>query len=349
MTEIQSRPLDDRGKQVMLDVLHRFEAENNALDSHSEEEEENDLAQRLGNVDLNTLDNDTLWEKLSLQERTAFEAMLLQLEHPDQQQDLLDSLGLSPNAYSPWWEAYTPPVSLVQLLGEAEAPSTPSTPSTALPSLADLPRYSDLMPGKDLHPRLVWTTLHIGMTYCYLMRQCLGEPEEDQPNTLHVLEQLSASVLFSKDQPVYTSAAHVAAEIAERVVGLETPSSSSSAACSTSRYSLLVSLCLSDALALLGKPQGLARAISEVWRLLETACAVSCSGREKKRIRLASHKAHFHRAVAGALGKDGEAVLQQSLVMEQQRIEMEQRSFERHQKVAMEALHKLQPKITELS
>ncbi|KAI9009367.1 hypothetical protein CLU79DRAFT_774819 [Phycomyces nitens] len=326
--EINSRSDKDESKQKMLQLLQRFEAENTSNHDNleeEEEEEEEDLAQRLRNLNVETADPDILWDKLSSEERQEFEMMLKQLE---MEEDMAwSSLGLKP--YEPWWEINP---SLVQEVGLDNDNDIPN-----------LPNFNRLVgQGKAPNPVIQWTMLHIGMTYCYLMRHCMGDlTEGDVFDTLDILKHLSRSVLFSTDPPTFGREMDVVVDLVDQIMSLD-PNNKD-----PKRRSQLMILCLKDGLRLL-ESNYMVRALHALWEFLNNL-------EQKRRVSLAVRKVYFHIAAADYIitldSQSGRIdLLKQVLLTAQEKIRSDDMAFEQEYNAAIEARKRNSscPKIVQL-
>ncbi|KAL0079419.1 hypothetical protein F4703DRAFT_1193684 [Phycomyces blakesleeanus] len=342
--EIQSRNDTEQSKQKMLQLLQRFEEENkNSLDGEDEDDEDededkDDLAQRLGDLNIETADAGQLWNKLSSQERDDFEMMLKQLENED---TAWSSLELRP--YEPWWEINQ---SLVQEIGQdnvaQENTSTKSKQSGA-PEVPKVPSYSRLI-GSDKapNPAVMWTMLHTGMTYCYLMRHCMGDLNDGNVlDTLDTLEHLSRSVLFSTDPPPFSREMDVVVDLVEQILSLDSRDSKKNKKDPKRRSQLMV-LCLSDGLRLL-EANHMVRALGGLWQFLKDLSSIKSMDKiQKRRVALAVRKVYFHIAATDyIITRDSQSgritLLKQALLTAQEKIRSDDRAFEREYSAAIAA------------
>ncbi|KAG0168790.1 hypothetical protein DFQ28_001926 [Apophysomyces sp. BC1034] len=337
--EIQSRNLDDAGRRRMMEMLQRFESENDAA-AEEEDEDENDeenFAKRFSELDIENADASDLWEKLLPEERIEFEKLISNME---QQQSDVDWLELP--EYKPWWQQSR---KMVQFADE-----TSNVPELPLP----LPDFTTMYKSTAKPSvRLVWNLLNIIMTYCYLMRHSMGEPFEDADNTVKVVESLS--VLFSTATDcAYSTVADVLVDMVERINSLEKESSQQLSSHYSNKQSELQVMLLDDILALLEKKDFI-RAIGDMWRILDH----TSKRMKKKRVTLAARKAYFYLAFAAHTDQptvDNEANgfenLKIAIVTERERVRLDKEAFNRQKLAAESAMERIEnlgkPKISEL-
>jgi len=88
----------------MMDLLKRFEEENENDSFQDDTEDDDDIARRLQGLDLESSSSDAIWSKLTPAERDKF---LKALNNPSSElaQQLLASEELEKQRQEPWWEA----------------------------------------------------------------------------------------------------------------------------------------------------------------------------------------------------------------------------------------------------
>ncbi|KAI8384804.1 uncharacterized protein BYT42DRAFT_512541 [Radiomyces spectabilis] len=324
--EIQSRDLDQDGKRQMLELLRRFEAENDTAQLEEEEgekDEEDDLLERFGNLDIEKADMDEIWDKLTEKERQEFQSLL------SQETAAADMLSLPP--YQPWWEQ-NDSSSLIHDLTDAEDQVDKGNSVPPLPVVAE---FESLFKGKP-SLQLTWNMMNIAMTYCYAMRRTLGTLEEDLADTVHVIETVSAPVLFRFSGACdYAKVEDVAADAVEGILRLENDMQGS-------RRTQLTLLLLNDLLQLLqhSQRQDLVRALGHLWQTLQTASQQL----KKKKISLAARKAYFHVSFAIQASKQQGLSFMESMVRaERDRLRVDEETFTRQERAAAEALKHTPP------
>jgi hypothetical protein len=133
------------------------EEEEEAVDSDDAELEE-DLAERLKNVDLNNAD--ALWECLTEQERLEFEGMLQSGE-----------IGKIVPVVKPWWECKT----RKKLVEEVGAEATPGTTETEIPAVLTSIKTFDQLSPKPPADCVMHNLTNLLAAYAYTIRYFNGD------------------------------------------------------------------------------------------------------------------------------------------------------------------------------
>ncbi|CAO3577344.1 unnamed protein product [Absidia cylindrospora] len=346
MAEMRSMDSDDLNKTSMQKILNKFEAENDQLNAHEQQQSlvrnESDntlktLEQQFEDMDIAKTDASLIWDLLSPQERHDFQALM--------KMDAWQGLDLP--EYEPWW---TVPVSVVTDLdsdhgddiGVSDIPPLP----TAIPALSAILKSPPA-------PHLIFHLLHVLMTYAYLARQTMGDLADDIEYGVQSTYCLSHAVLFStatNSNNPFQGIGDVLTDIRRQINDLEHQNSITSSA--------LDIMLLQDAEYLLthGKDYAI-RALGEIYQLLDHASkdktlvlpslssSSTSAAATRKKVGLAARKAYFFMAYANHLKHSQEEDQQQHvelLVMairtEYRRLQHDQDVFDAHRKVAKDAL-----------
>ncbi|KAI8141115.1 hypothetical protein BJV82DRAFT_715325 [Fennellomyces sp. T-0311] len=311
--EIRSRGMSEADKQNMLQLLRRFEAENDELATQDDDNDSvDDLQQRFATIDLDNADTEAIWDLLSEEERKEFEALLSNQE----------SMPLP--EYQPWWKEATSQV--IQEVGEGPEVSVPKLPSS-LPDLEAMMKGNPPGPESDL----VWSLMHSVMTYCYLMRHCLGDIREDVKDTVSALSKLSRKTLFSTAPGcAYTNASDATFDLVDDILEYEQRQNSQ-------REPLMLML-LGDFLSLLERHDYVVRAMTDLWQLLELSVKRT-SKTERKAYFSASRKAYFYVGYAVYLSRNhGLGRLKLSAMAEREGLLLEEQRFNRERRAAEDAI-----------
>ncbi|KAF7342012.1 hypothetical protein MVEN_01788400 [Mycena venus] len=172
-------------RQQMLELLKRFEEESAAVEDELEHEDENDLARRLENVDLESTSPDHLWNLLTPSEREKF---LKVMEDPSSEValQLLASEELEVEKQEPWWTA--------EDLSEPPTKhyGAPPDPIEVPPSLTTPNRTA---------PSLIYNICAVFITYAYATRHLSASPLSTAPEP----DAEAARALFAELTPFLTS------------------------------------------------------------------------------------------------------------------------------------------------
>ena len=186
LREIQNEPCE---KEKMLEMLQRFEDENQPGDGEGE-----DLAERLECLDLDS-DTDKIWHKLTPSERREFHKML-----EDGQ------LGNMVELWEPWW---TKP-SLVEEVG-VEAVSKPSVCPKMVDSVGDIDTLFKGSPSDSIK----YSIVNLLYGYAYICRLYNGDQysvvDESVANFLAIARAVGKRN-FENSTEAVESSMHVAAD-----------------------------------------------------------------------------------------------------------------------------------------
>ncbi|KAI9266478.1 hypothetical protein BDA99DRAFT_558556 [Phascolomyces articulosus] len=353
--EIRSRGTSDEEKQKMLQLLRRFEAENDQLaTTHNEEEmdekEDNDsmddLHDRFATIDLDKADSEAIWALLSDQERKEFEALLQFQQQQGDSHEGLDDIPIP--EYHPWWNNETigsnKKVVIQELENEQEEEEEENT-FPELPSpLPDLQTMMKSPPGPESD--LVWSLMHTAMVYCYVMRHFLGDIREDVKDTVAVVSTLCKATLFSSTPGyAYRNPTEALYDLVDEIMDYEEQEASD-----RSRRVPLMIVLLEDCLSLMKKQDSMVRAISDLWRLLESGTK-KMDKTHRNACFLATRKSYFYLGYAVYLSRNHGLERVKVLAMaEKERLVLEDQAFDRQRKAAEQAVELQQkqtkPKIT---
>lgn len=323
--EIQSRGgVDTEEKRQMLDLLRRFEAENDEIleddDDDDDDNQADDLAERLATLDIETADPAEIWSRLSAKERTAFEQLL---QNHANVNDLLTE-------YEPWWCSHDVAPRIQALDDDDDYVTT-----TNIPQLPDpLPNIESMV--KTIHPDLGWYLCSILMSYCYMMRHFMGDVREDVPSTITCLEE--TSILFSGKTQL-SSMEDVLVDLMDRLRDSDQAAANKE----------LIVMLLDDVIQLLEAPSSMyaVLAMADVDRLLHDGIKYYSTKKDKRakhKVFLAEKKAHFYLAYAVHVVKHEEMrrrmvpLLLVALKTERERMTMDHRVFQQSQHAARTAL-----------
>ncbi|CAG8709388.1 12471_t:CDS:2, partial [Cetraspora pellucida] len=102
MDEIKSQRVNEDDKKKVLDMLRRFEQESDEMSREAMEmvdEDYDDITDRFNDLDIDSADVETIWSKLTPQERAEFQQKFVDCK-PENFLELIDELPL----WKPWWE-----------------------------------------------------------------------------------------------------------------------------------------------------------------------------------------------------------------------------------------------------
>ncbi|CEI92788.1 hypothetical protein RMCBS344292_07040 [Rhizopus microsporus] len=318
--EIKSRDIDKESKNKMLEMLKRLEEEK-AEEDVLEDDEYDELLEKFNDLDIDNADPELIWNMLSEKERQEFRSMVSKLDDTWHRFDLPD--------YIPWWMIIQQ--SRIQDMTES------TSDDHRIPQLPDnLPDFNKMIqPSTRGSPHLIWNMIHILATYSYLMRHSMGELLEDIQDTVHVIETVSAEILFSTAASCPFGSIHeVIDDIVERILRFQEQSSPAKRrmAAVTARYDLKI-LIIHDLLKLVPERK---RAMFDFWHALDQIS----KKRKKRSVGLAVRKLYFYWAAACAF-EDMELVLA-SLRSILSKIEIEKTNFEQDREAAQRAIREYQ-------
>ncbi|KAI7856777.1 hypothetical protein BDC45DRAFT_566844 [Circinella umbellata] len=350
--EIRSRGTSEEDKQNMLQLLRRFEAENDQQATklgtdEDEDEEEEDLHERFANIDLDNADEDAIWALLSEEERKEFES-LLQHHHENG-----DDSSIPLPEYHPWWKeennGFNKKVKIIMQDDDDEEEERNAIPKLPTP-LPDLEAMMKPKSPPGLESDLIWSLMHTTMVYCYVMRHFLGDIREEVKDTLFVVSKLSKSTLFSSTPGyAYGNPTEVLYDLVNDILDYEEEDSESN---NMSRRTGLMLVLLDDSLSVLEKQDAVIRAMGDLWELLE-AGTKKVDKTARKSCFLAARKAYFYLAYAVYISKNHGLERMKLLAMaERERLLLEEQAFDRQRKIAEQAIEMQQkqnkPKITDV-
>ncbi|XP_042210516.1 zinc finger HIT domain-containing protein 2-like [Homarus americanus] len=178
--ELGSGTVSEESRQKMMEILQRVKAgesglgedEDEPLDSDDDEDEE-DLNVRMADVDLN--DSDTVWKKLTEEERQEFRELI----NKGALEDLIPP-------WSPWWEQEVPKVQEIK-------PGSQSPPGRTAdcPEVIEVPLLSEVMKASPA-PCIPFNILNVLSAYAWTVRLFNGDHQESS------LDATEAILLLSK-------------------------------------------------------------------------------------------------------------------------------------------------------
>ncbi|KAG9122374.1 hypothetical protein FRC07_001297 [Ceratobasidium sp. 392] len=187
--QIQGEPArSNEDKRQMLELLKRFEEE---AEESDQPEDTDDIAFRLRGIDLDSANYDTLWERLTEEEKQDF-LKIIKNPSSEKSKRLFSTKELTEK---PWWESDAAP--------EGKAPVIRSIPPTMLEST-------------KFNPMLLYNVFHVSLSYAYTIRTFgvsrLG-PANHEPSTAqeeteefnHILFPLSPFLMDRKSTLTFTS------------------------------------------------------------------------------------------------------------------------------------------------
>lgn len=181
---LQNERVDEDTRQKTLEIIKRsaaMDAEEDALGSDDEEDEEDDMAKRFEGIDLEVdeLDEATVAEilnRLTDKERSEFEGLV----------ETGEILNLIPGHefWTPWWTTYKPV--LVQEVGAANGNKDSNVPEIA----HSIPLLSSLS-SKPISPLVRHSIANVLISFCYVCRYFNGEVHKNPHEA--IAELLGAS------------------------------------------------------------------------------------------------------------------------------------------------------------
>lgn len=246
--ELKSQPIDASKREHMLRQLRAFEEGNeDFVDSDDEEEDdENDISRRFDDLDIDSADVQSIWDRLTPEEQQKFFNMI-DSRNPELEQVL--------KMYVPWWETPYELVKEVDSTAEDDSNKPPELPET-------LPTFDAQVISRPTFG-LILNLIHCLMVYAYLQRHSLGELHDSaQMQELDdVYCTIASEVLFTPDpSDAYSTMSDVAIEMAEN--------SRSNEWNRTDLYSY-AAFYIKDAIALFANPTYMQAALSDLYRFAE--------------------------------------------------------------------------------
>ncbi|KAL5492134.1 hypothetical protein ACEPAI_3581 [Sanghuangporus weigelae] len=166
-SEIRTQPsASTEERRRMLEMLRQFEQEGMDEDLLEGEEEngEDDLAERLGGIDLESASASDIWNTLTPEERATF---LRKIQDPTSSsaQDLLRNAGDELKMVLPWWEAPE---------AHPEATSVPLDNTKSYgsrPAMEEIPKtLLSRQAGPETGPPLLYNICAVFVAYAYVTR-----------------------------------------------------------------------------------------------------------------------------------------------------------------------------------
>ncbi|TFK51937.1 hypothetical protein OE88DRAFT_1734950 [Heliocybe sulcata] len=210
----------------MMDLLKRFEEDSldddgdimKVLGDDGQEEDENDLAGRLGKVDLDSVPPEELWSMLTPEEREKF---IKAVDDPnsDLAQQLFASEELENVRIDPWWE--DPDASVAQ---EEEQVTTSATANSRLrkrygkkPEMSICVPTSMVKPIPASSPSLLYNACALCVAYAFTTRHLAISPLSSSPtDATDVLSPLIPFLVERKSTLVYSNLSDVVTDLWSR-------------------------------------------------------------------------------------------------------------------------------------
>ncbi|GBC06352.1 hypothetical protein RclHR1_06790006 [Rhizophagus clarus] len=269
--EIKSQRVDDEQKQKMLNMLNKFEKENDEMareeieSNDKDDEVDNDISFRFRNIDLASADFDTVWNKLTLEEKEEFEQKYI--NGKSDLSELSDELLL----WKPWWEITTEYnnrkkevlTSKIVELNEDESgfdydsDDSGGDLANRPPIISDIKNLEDLIKTTP-NPAISLNLLNILYAYAYTCRTFNGDVFENPAESCKVLWDLSP-ILATNGNLVYESISQAIA--ASSSLTFQNPIYSQ-----PQEFSYLI---LDDIVNLLSSTNNVLAALSDLYRLFQ--------------------------------------------------------------------------------
>ncbi|KAH8116508.1 hypothetical protein DFH11DRAFT_1506044 [Phellopilus nigrolimitatus] len=205
-------------------MLSKFEhdalEQDESFEDNDEDEEGDDLAGRLGGVDLDSISSTDLWSLLSPAERDSF---LKAVRNPRSAsaQELLQAVDVQSDVILPWWEA---PEALTN--EEPVEDASKSKKYGKRPVVAQLPVSLLRRPqGPDAGPPLLYNICAVLTAYAYVTRHFGASPlcslREDSASARQLMRALVPSLADRHSRVLFDSMDAVVTDLWPRLVGTE--------------------------------------------------------------------------------------------------------------------------------
>ncbi|CAB4398142.1 unnamed protein product [Rhizophagus irregularis] len=341
--EIKSQRVDDDQKQKMLNMLNKFEKENDEMareemESNDKDLVDNDISERFRDIDLASADFDTVWSKLTPAEKEEFEQKYV--NGKSDLSELSDELLL----WKPWWEITTEynnrkkevlSSKIIELNEDENVLEYESDDSGG--DLADRPLIiTDIKNLEDLikttpNPAISLNLLNILYAYAYTCRTFNGDIFEHPEESCKVLWDLSP-ILANNDNLVYESISQAIA--ASSSLTFQNPIYSQ-----PQEFSYLI---LDDIVNLLSSTNNVLAALSDLYRLFQQVGSETItkkSARQRKieqRLFSTEKKIYFYivyvNYLSQQLGSSFLEALREGIELERQEQLKEIKDYKRDQK-----------------
>ncbi|CAG8623080.1 15414_t:CDS:2, partial [Dentiscutata erythropus] len=207
MEEIKSQRVDEDDKKKMIDLLRRFEQEGDEMSREAMEmadEDYDDITDRFNDLDIDSADIETIWSKLTPQERAEFQEKFID-GRPENLLELIDELPL----WKPWWEhSSSNGDKIVEIspqiiedetqLSEYSQTKSKDTLSQRPQILSDIKKVEDLT-KKSPNPALTLNLINILYAYAYICRMFNGSIHENVQDSINVIWELSPVLNTTKN------------------------------------------------------------------------------------------------------------------------------------------------------
>ncbi|KAJ1942518.1 Zinc finger HIT domain-containing protein 2, partial [Linderina pennispora] len=184
--ELKTRQADDDVKKKMHELLQQYH-QGTLEDADSDEQEEEDIAERMEGLNLDNASVDDIWKRMSEDERQEFLKLV-------NQGDLASVLP----AWVPWWQ-------------QSDKPGVVEVGQDDYQAIATIPKISECaVPvqslAKKVHPSVLYQIAQLALAYAYMMRHLNGDSRGK--NITDAFQDLVtvSPLLSSKEADVYTNA-----------------------------------------------------------------------------------------------------------------------------------------------
>ncbi|CAG8520391.1 13644_t:CDS:2 [Acaulospora morrowiae] len=316
LEEIGSQHVDDNQKEKMLEMLRRFEQEGDEMAREellSSDDEKEDFVARFKDINIESTDFKTIWNKLTPHERDEFKSKISNT-NPDNLLELTKELPL----WKPWWEDLTTSKSqkIIELDGSNDKDSKSSSEVRSVKDtnrpliLKDIGRLEDLT-NKSPNPNLAFNLVNIlypkyhpnyVYAYAYACRIFNGDIYENPEESILVIWSLSP-ILSINESLMYESVSQALA-ISNSII-LQNPS--------YTQPPEFLHLILSDIIHLLTSLDNVLASLSDLYNLFHQpsinktfASSSPTSKSYKRKIFLTQKKIYFYLAYTNSLRRTDE-------------------------------------------
>lgn len=170
--ELSSSGQDSEGRKQMMEALQRLHEEGVGDDLLDSDDEEEDLASRLENIDLNNAEQ--VWSSLTATERAEFESLVASGE--------VDKIL---PVWTPWWNRPEP-----ALIEELDTPKKADNAPEYPPLVPNIPLFAVICTIKP-SPCLDFNLINVLAAYTFTCRHFNGEAEQNAGDAASCMMQLS--------------------------------------------------------------------------------------------------------------------------------------------------------------
>lgn len=299
-------------------MLRRFEQEGDEMSREAmemEDEDYDDITDRFNDLNIDSADIETIWNKLTPRERAEFQEKFIDGK-PESLLEIIDELPL----WKPWWEYNnnnsSKIVEISSQVVEDEEYSQKKSRDTLLQRpqiLSDIKKIGELT-KKSPNPALTLNLINILYVYTYICRMFNGSIHENVQDSINVLWDLSP-ILNTTKNLVFQSVDE--AITASSMITIQNP-----------KYKQppeFQSLILGDIVCLLTSIDAVLAALSDLYRLFQSQQQTSTTTTSnnylpknpsktkddyKKKVFLTEKKLYFYIAYVNSLPQQSTAVLE---------------------------------------